>query len=67
MRDYRILKLGEDWAWRELNAPPKSAGRSERCVADHFGDRHRDAARARRMHWIPVDCGVTQNLFWRVR
>lgn len=42
-------------------------GARPHCTADHFGDRHRDAARARRMHWIPVDCGATQNLFWAVR
>lgn len=34
------------------------------CRADHFGDRLTDAARARRMHWLPVDCGQTANLFW---
>lgn len=36
------------------------------CDADHFGDHLRDARRARRAGWLPVDCGRTANGFWRL-
>jgi len=35
------------------------------CGAHHWGD-ERDAERARRYRWIEVDCGKTQNRFFRV-
>lgn len=49
--------------WR-ADGEALEAFRAPTCPADHFGDRLTDAARARRMHWQPVDCGRTANMFW---